>query len=382
MRTRVYRSTDPSPPTAEQETAVCLRIPRRHAPVKALQRPLDDPLDCPVRPTHTSIDRNGHRECHFPHSCTSSGGRVGAGFWTALSKDDHPPSRHDARASARPTRRMLSVGGTASSGVARNGGGSTYGRSAEDEHQPHATLRSDVGQRSPPSTTDIPAWLVALRLHVEHLERLPIERRRARLRHDHPLAVRLAIPSGHAPPSSLCVAVCSAAAAAGECRGQSHIIACRDVHVVHLDNHRTWTTHGTTRVPMRAVRIEALQWQLGHGIEREDIGGHRVTRCPRCPWRAPRAASCPPGRGSRLRLWLGPCSYAFFSRKRVDAGFAVLHTEEPALTVPQLPSTTRRSDRRPYQSAEQRRSWSTASAPAHPRPAQRTAARPWLRPAP
>jgi hypothetical protein len=164
--------------------------------------------------------------------------------------------------------------------------------------------------------------------------------------------------------------------------GQSHIIACRDVHVVHLDNHRTWTRHGTTRVPMRAVRIEALQWQLGHGIEREDIGGHRVTRCPRCPWRAPRAASCPPGRGSRLRLWLGPCSYAFFSRKRVDAGCAVLHTEEPALTVPQLPSTTRRSDRRPYQSAEQRRSWSTASAPAHPRPAQRTAARPWLRPAP
>jgi len=200
---------------------VCLRIPRRHAPVKALQRPLDDPLDCPVRPTHTSIDRNGHRECHFPHSCTSSGGRVGAGFWTALSKDDHPPSRHDTRASARPTRRMLSVGGTASSGVARNGGGSTYGRSAEDEHQPHATLRSDVGQRSPPSTTDIPAWLVALRLHVEHLERLHIERRRARLRHDHPLAVRLVIPSGHAPPSSLCVAVCSAAAAAGECRGQS-----------------------------------------------------------------------------------------------------------------------------------------------------------------
>src|SRR4029434_10159013 len=173
MRTRVYRSTDPSPPTAEQETAVCLRIARRHAPVKALQRPLDDPLDCPVRPTHTSIDRNGHRACHFPHSCTSSGGRVGAGCWTALSKDGHPPSRHDARASARPTRRMLSVGGTASSGVARNGGGSTYGRSAEDEHQPHATLRSDVGQRSPPSTTDIPAWLVALRLHVEHLERLP-----------------------------------------------------------------------------------------------------------------------------------------------------------------------------------------------------------------
>jgi hypothetical protein len=36
LRTRVYRSTDPSPPTAEQETAVCLRIPRRHAPVKAL----------------------------------------------------------------------------------------------------------------------------------------------------------------------------------------------------------------------------------------------------------------------------------------------------------------------------------------------------------
>ena len=186
MRTRVYHSTDPSPPTAEQETALCLRIPRRHAPVKALQRPLDDPLDFPVRPTHKAIDRNGHRESHFPHGCTSSGCRLGAGFWTASSKDDHPPLRHDARASARPTRRMLSVSGTASSGAARNGGGSTYGRSAEDEYQPHATLRSDVGQRSPPSTTDIPAWLVALRLHVEHLERLHIEKRRARLRHDHP----------------------------------------------------------------------------------------------------------------------------------------------------------------------------------------------------
>src|SRR5262249_13648740 len=100
MRPRVDRSTAPYPPTAEEETALCLRIPRRHVTVKALQRRLDDPVDFPVRLTHTAIDRNGYRESHFAHGCTSSGCRLGAGFWTASSKYDHPPERHDTCASA------------------------------------------------------------------------------------------------------------------------------------------------------------------------------------------------------------------------------------------------------------------------------------------
>ena len=37
MSPRVYRSTYPYPTPSEEETAVCLRIQRRHAPVKALQ---------------------------------------------------------------------------------------------------------------------------------------------------------------------------------------------------------------------------------------------------------------------------------------------------------------------------------------------------------
>src|SRR5215813_10801765 len=65
---------------------------------------------------------------------------------------------------------------------------------------------------------------------------------------DHPLPVRFATPSGHAHPSSLCFTVFSCTAAAGECRGKSHVVACRDVHVAHLDNHRVWTTHGQTRL--------------------------------------------------------------------------------------------------------------------------------------
>ena len=90
MSPRVYLSTYPYPATPEEETPVSMRIQLSHATVKALQSSLDDSVDFPVRPTHTSIDRNGHLESHFPHGCTSSGCQLGAGFWTASSKYEHP----------------------------------------------------------------------------------------------------------------------------------------------------------------------------------------------------------------------------------------------------------------------------------------------------
>ena len=51
------------------------------------------------------------------------------------------------------------------------------------------------------------------------------------------------------------------------------IVVCRDAHVVYLENHRAWTAHGKTRVPVLSVRLHTLKSQLGHGIEREDIRG-------------------------------------------------------------------------------------------------------------
>jgi hypothetical protein len=55
---------------------------------------------------------------------------------------------------------------------------------------------------------------------------------------------------------------------------------------------------------------------------------------------------------------------------------------EPALKAPRRSSKTHQSGRRPCRSARRRRSWSTASAPAHRWPEQRTAARPRPRSAP
>jgi hypothetical protein len=63
--------------------------------------------------------------------------------------------------------------------------------------------------------------------------------------------------------------------------------------------------------------------------------------------------------------------------RRPLAGLVAHQRErEPALKAPRRSSMTRRSGQRPCRSARKRRSWSTASAPAHPRLAKRTAARP------
>src|SRR3982074_3825823 len=62
--------------------------------------------------------------------------------------------------------------------------------------------------------------------------------------------------------------------------------------------------------------------------------------------------------------------------------FSLMRDRKSTIKASRRSSIQRRSGQRPCRSARKRKTWPTASAPAHRRPEQRTAARPRPRPAP